>query len=137
MAKKKQKQLPKRKGEFLFHGKTVDELKNMDLDEFSKYVPSKQRRVIKRGFNELQEKLLDSVNAGEENIRTHVRSMIILPQMVGMDIGIHNGKAFTNVTIQPEMLGHVFGEYAPTRGLVRHGSAGVGSTKSSKFVPLK
>lgn len=137
MAKKKQKQLPKRKGEFLFHGKTVAELKDMSLDEFAKYIPAKRRRNIKRGLTPLQELVFERVNNGETDIRTHARNMVILPQMVGMEIGIHTGKEYNNVTIMPEMLGHVLGEYAPTRTSVRHGSAGVGSTKSSKFVPLK
>jgi len=39
--------------------------------------------------------------------------------------------------IMPEMIGHRFGEYSPTRNRVSHGSAGVGATRSSKFVPLK
>jgi small subunit ribosomal protein S19 len=41
------------------------------------------------------------------------------------------------VDLQPEMIGHRFGEFAPTRSKVTHGSAGVGATRSSKFVPLK
>jgi len=40
-------------------------------------------------------------------------------------------------TVMPEMIGHYLGEYSLTRGRVTHGSAGVGATRSSKFVPLK
>ena len=35
------------------------------------------------------------------------------------------------------MIGHFFGEFAMTRGRVQHGAAGVGATRSSKYVPLK
>ncbi len=63
--------------------------------------------------------------------------MIILPEMIGIDLEIHNGKKFSMVTVQPEMIGHYIGEYALTRNVVKHGSAGVGATRSSKFVPLK
>ena len=47
------------------------------------------------------------------------------------------GKSFEKVEVIPEMMGHYFGEYSMTRRRVSHGSAGVGATKSSKFVPLK
>jgi len=57
--------------------------------------------------------------------------------MIGTAIEIHNGKQFVGVELQPEMIGHRFGEFAPTRPKVNHGSAGVGATRSSKFVPLK
>jgi small subunit ribosomal protein S19 len=63
--------------------------------------------------------------------------MIIMPEMVGLNLEIHNGKQFEKVEVIPEMLGHYFGEYSLTRKRVAHGSAGVGATKSSKFVPLK
>ena len=70
-------------------------------------------------------------------VRTHLRDMIVLPDMVGKTVEIHSGKVFNRVTIMPEMVGHYFGEYAMTRGRVNHGSAGVGATRSSKYVPLK
>jgi len=73
----------------------------------------------------------------EGAIKTHVRDMIILPEMVDRKISVYSGREFVSVTIQPEMLGHRLGEFASTRKMVRHGSAGVGATKSSKFVPLK
>ena len=70
-------------------------------------------------------------------VRTHLRDMIVLPEMVGKTIEIYNGKTFNRVEIMPEMVGHYLGEYSLTRGRVSHGSAGVGATRSSKFVPLK
>ena len=74
---------------------------------------------------------------GKDNVRTHHRDIIIFPEMIGKSIEVYNGKTFVAVEVQPEMIGHRFGEFAPTRPKVSHGSAGVGATRSSRFVPLK
>jgi small subunit ribosomal protein S19 len=58
--------------------------------------------------------------------------MVIVPGMVGMKIGIHDGKNFTSIEITGNMLGHRLGEFALTRQKVKHGAAGVGATKGSK-----
>lgn len=139
MAKKSSSRLPKRKGEFTYRGRTVPELQELSLEEFAELLPSRERRSMKRGFTDGQKKVLHEFKEGKEGkkIRTHHRDMIILPEMIGQTIEIHNGKAFISVDLQPEMLGHRFGEFAPTRSKVSHGSAGVGATRSSKFVPLK
>jgi len=137
MAKKISSKLPKRKGEFTYRGKKMEDLQKLSLDEFAVLVPSRQRRTINRGFSEEHKKLLNKVRNRNENIRTHLRDMIVVPEMVGLKMGIHNGKEFVQVEIIPEMLGHYLGEYALTRGRVNHGAAGVGATRSSKFVPLK
>lgn len=136
MAKKSSSRLPKRKGEFTYRGKTVSELQELSLEEFAELLPSRERRSIKRGFTDGQKKVLHEFKEGKK-IKTHHRDMIILPEMIGQIIEIHNGKDFVSVDLQPEMVGHRFGEFAPTRSKVTHGSAGVGATRSSKFVPLK
>lgn len=63
--------------------------------------------------------------------------MIVIPEMVGTTFGIYDGHNFVEVTIEPEMIGHYFGEFAPTRQRVQHGDPGMGATRSSMFVPLK
>ncbi|MEM2861057.1 MAG: ribosomal protein S19 family protein, partial [Nitrososphaerota archaeon] len=70
-------------------------------------------------------------------IRTHAREMVILPEMVGLTIHVHNGKEFIPVQITPEMIGHRLGEFSITNKRVQHGRPGVGATKSSMYVPLK
>ncbi len=137
MARKEASKLPKRKGEFTYRGKTLEELKKMSLEEFAALVPSRQRRTIIRGLSEEHKKLLNKVRIKDPNIRTHLRDMIVVPEMVGMKINIHNGKEFSPVEIIPEMLGHYFGEFTLTRKKVTHGAAGIGATRSSKFIPLK
>ncbi len=137
MARKEASKLPKRKGEFTYRGKTLEELKKMSIEEFAALVPSRQRRTIIRGLSEEHKKLLNKVRIKDPNIRTHLRDMIVVPEMVGMKINIHNGKEFSPVEIFPEMLGHYFGEFTLTRKKVTHGAAGIGATRSSKFIPLK
>ncbi len=137
MAKKSTTKLPKRKGEFTYRGKTLQDLKKLSLEEFAELLPARQRRTISRGLGDEHKKILNKINDGDTTIKTHLRDMIILPGMVGLNLEIYNGKSFEKVEVIPEMLGHYFGEYSFTRKRVSHGSAGVGATKSSKFVPLK
>ena len=64
-------------------------------------------------------------------------TFIILPIMIGLTIKVHNGKEFHEVLIKNSMIGHLLGEYALTRRMVKHSSPGVGASRSSKFVPVK
>ena len=125
--------------EFKFYGKTVEQLKNMNMDEFAELLPSRMRRSLKRGLTEKQDKLLRDIQKAKpgDSIRTHCRDMIILPNFVGHTINIHNGKEFQRVDIQPDMIGHYLGEFALTRTKVKHTGPGVGATRSSKYMPLK
>jgi small subunit ribosomal protein S19 len=132
--------------EFIYRGYTLEELQQMPLDNVIDLFPSRQRRSLKRGFLPRQKKVLEKIRKlkKDENkggrpqiIKTHCRDMIVLPEMVGVTFGIYNGKEFTEVTIQPEMIGCYFGEFAPTRKRVEHGDPGMGATRSSMFVPLK
>jgi len=48
-------------------------------------------------------------------IKTWARSSMILPEMVGLTIGIHNGREFLPVLITESIVGHKLGEFSPTR----------------------
>jgi small subunit ribosomal protein S19 len=137
MAKKTQKRMPRRREEFTYHGYSVEDLQQMALSELLPLMPARARRKFDRGLSREHEKLLADVRSGDDNIRTHLRDMIIMPEMVGKTIEIHNGKEFQKVEIQPEAVFHYLGEFALTRRKVSHGSAGIGATRSSKYVPLK
>lgn len=119
---------------FRYRGKTLEELKAMDVREFSKLLKSRTRRMVLRQFNEINEFVNRSKVKIErkKTIKTHDRNLVVVPQMVGMRIHIYNGKTFVPVDIIGEMLGHRFGEFSLTRGKVKHGTAGIGSTKGSK-----
>ncbi|ADN36940.1 ribosomal protein S19 [Methanolacinia petrolearia DSM 11571] len=137
MAKKTQKRLPRRKEEFTYHGYKIEELQQMSLTELLPIMPSRARRKYNRGLSPGQEKLISDMREGKERVRTHLRDMVIMPEMIGKTIEVHNGKEFVKVELQPEAVFHYLGEFALTRRRVTHGSAGIGATRSSKYVPLK
>jgi len=137
MAKKTQKRMPRRREEFTYRGHTIADLQQMALSELLPLMPARTRRKFNRGLSREEEKLLTDIRSGEVPLRTHLRDMVIMPEMVGKTIEIHNGKEFQKVEIQPEAVFHYLGEFALTRKKVSHGSAGIGATRSSKYVPLK
>ena len=117
--------------EFTFRGKKLEELKAMSIPEFIKLIPANERRHLKRGLTVAEKALMRKLEAGKNNIETHARETVIIPMMVGKILKIHNGKEFTIVTITEDMLGHRLGEFALTRRIVKHGTAGVGATKGT------
>jgi small subunit ribosomal protein S19 len=131
--------------EFMYRGHTLNSLQGMSMDEFINLLPSRQRRSLQRGLTPEQRILLGKMREAQEalkkgndvTIKTHVRDIVILPEMVGMKILVHNGKEFLPVTIKPEMIGHYLGEFAITNKPVRHGTPGIGASRSSMYVPLK
>jgi len=137
MAKKAEKRIPSWKREFRYRGYTLEELQKMSLEELAEILPARARRKIRRGLPEHFINFLNKVRKSDKPVRTHYRDMIVLPEMVGKTIEIHNGKTFVPVTIMPEMIGHYLGEFALTRKEVKHSGPGVGATRSSKYVPLK
>jgi len=70
-------------------------------------------------------------------VKTHLRNMIVVPEMIGAQIGIYNGVAFNTVEIKPQMVGHYLAEFSISYKPVKHGKPGVGATNASKFTPLK
>ncbi|MBS3077478.1 ribosomal protein S19 family protein [Candidatus Pacearchaeota archaeon] len=123
-----------RKKEQNYRGKSLEELKELDVRESAKFMPSRSRRSVLRNFDVIQKFVKRCEKKLERNkrIRTHLRDIIIVPKLVGMTIGIHNGKAFQEITTTVEMIGHRLGEFAMSRGKVNHGAAGLGATKSSR-----
>ena len=126
-----------KKKEFAFRGKQIEDLKRLDIREFAKYLNSRERRTIMRNFQTIEKFVKESLKKGDKTIRTHLRDIIIVPQMVGMTISVHNGKEFNPVKIITEMLGHRLGEFNATRRPVKHGAPGVGATKSSAAMSVK
>lgn len=125
------------KKEFTLKGKTIEELKNMSLNELAQLLTARQRRSIKRGSNEQQKILLKKLRANKKNIETHCRDIIILPEMVGKIIKVYQGKEFVPVAIEPDMVGHYLGEFALTRKRVTHSAPGIGATRSSASLSVK
>jgi small subunit ribosomal protein S19 len=131
--------------EFSYRGHSLSSLTGMSMDEFINLLPSRQRRSLQRGLTAEQRILLEKLREAKEvqkqgkdaSLKTHVRDLIILPEMVGAKIAVHNGKEFVAMEIRPEMIGHYLGEFAITNKPVRHGTPGIGASRSSMYVPLK
>jgi small subunit ribosomal protein S19 len=131
--------------EFTYRGHTFEQLKSLSMDEFILLLPSRHRRSLQRGLKPDQRILLENIRAAKEAIdkgqnviiKTHTRDMVILPEMVGVTVLLHNGKEFSPVEITPEMIGHYLGEYSVTNRPVKHGQPGIGASRSSMYVPLK
>ena len=81
-----------------------------------------QKKILQRfrlqtnGFNQ---KLRAARAATEPNerpavVKTHLRNMIVVPEMIGSVVGVYNGKVFNTVEIKPEMVGHYLGEFSIT-----------------------
>ena len=123
--------------EFTWKGKLEEEAAKLDLAEFMKLIPSRSRRSLKRGMTEAQKALMKRVEAGENNVKTHCRDMVIVPAMVGKTLRIYNGKEYLPIVITAQMLGHYLGEFSHTRKGVTHSAAGIGATRSSKAVSAR
>ncbi len=127
------------KKQFKYRGKNLEELKEMDTREFAKLLSSKPRRFVLRNFQEI-EKFVSRCKMKQEKkkkIKTHKRDIVIVPQLVGMNIQVYNGREFIPIEIVGEMLGHILGEFSLTRGKITHSKAGVGATKGSKHKSKK
>ena len=69
--------------------------------------------------------LLKKADAARESgrsevIKTWSRRSTIMPQFVGLTFGVHNGRKFIPVSVTEDMVGHKFGEFAPTRTFIGH-----------------
>ncbi len=85
-------------------------------------------RSIKKGPF-IDAKLLKKVDALNRSglkavIKTWARSSTILPQMVGLTIGVHDGRRHVPIFITENMVGHKLGEFAFTRTFRGHGGKG-------------
>ena len=81
-------------------------------------------RSIKKGpyvFHKLLVKLQRAKDSKKKKvIKTWSRASMIIPDMVGQTIAVHNGKTFVPVFITENMVGHKLGEFSPTRNFKGH-----------------
>ncbi|MBT8190820.1 MAG: 30S ribosomal protein S19 [Saprospiraceae bacterium] len=81
-------------------------------------------RSIKKGpyvYHKLLKKI-DIAQASQKKsvIKTWSRASMVIPDMVGLTIAVHNGKTFIPVYVTENMVGHKLGEFAPTRTFKGH-----------------
>ncbi|WOK97122.1 40S ribosomal protein S15-like [Canna indica] len=131
---------------FSYRGVDLDQLLDMSLDELVKLFDARARRRFQRGLKRKPMALIKKLRKAKkeappgekpEPVRTHLRNMIIVPEMIGSIIGVYNGKTFNQVEIKPEMIGHYLAEFSISYKPVKHGRPGIGATHSSRFIPLK
>lgn len=128
-----------RKKELTYRGKTIEELKKLDIREFASLLKSNEKRTVLKQYDDIHRFILscnEKIQHGKP-IKTHTRRLVIVPRMVGMKINVHNGKEFVLVDVTIEMLGHRLGEFSVTRSKVKHGAAGIGATRSSASASVK
>ena len=125
--------------EFLFRGKKIEELKQIDIREFAKYLNSRNKRSLLRQYDKIGIfiKRCEKKKSKGKKIRVHDRSIIIVPALVGLKIFVHNGKDFVPLDITEEMIGHRLGEFVPTRKRIAHSAPGVGATRGSAALSVK
>ncbi|XP_044320290.1 40S ribosomal protein S15-like [Triticum aestivum] len=131
---------------FSYRGFDLDAVLDMSADNLIQVLPARAHRRFYRGFkrnslmlNRRLRKARMGAPAGEKPgaVKTHLRNMIIMPEMVGSQIAVYNGKTFNQIEIKPEMIGHHLAEFSISYKPVKHGRPGIGATHSSRFIPLK
>jgi len=93
-------------------------------------------RSLKKGpfVDESLLKKIESIGTVKEKkkvIKTHSRRSTVIPEMVGLTIGVHNGKKFIPVFITENMVGHKLGEFSPTRTFKGH------TSKTARAIKIK
>eukprot|EP00693_Jakoba_libera_P001138 EC689876.1.p2 GENE.EC689876.1~~EC689876.1.p2 ORF type:complete len:177 (+),score=69.12 EC689876.1:76-531(+) len=131
---------------FYFRGVELEDLVKIHKDQLIQLVHARARRRFKRGLKRQYIDLLQKLRNAKKNtvigekpdaVNTHLRDMIIVPEMIGSVVGVYNGKVFNAVEIKPEMVGHYLAEFSLSYVPVRHGRPGLGGSKSSRYIPLK
>jgi len=131
---------------FTYRGVDLDQLLDMNNEGLMELFTCRIRRRMTRGLKRKPMALIKKlrkkkkecpVNEKPDVVKTHLRNMIVVPEMTGSIVGVYNGKVFTQVEIKPEMIGHYLGEFSISYKPVKHGRPGIGATHSSRFIPLK
>jgi len=131
---------------FTYRGVDLDQLLDMNNEQLMELFVCRIRRKFSRGLKrkplalikKLRKKKKEApANEKPDVVKTHLRNMVIVPEMTGSIVGVYNGKVFTQVEVKPEMIGHYLGEFSISYKPVKHGRPGIGATHSSRFIPLK
>merc|ERR1711917_100905 len=131
---------------FTYRGVDLDQLLDMSNEQLMELFACRMRRKFNRGLKRKPMALIKKLrkkkkeapaNEKPDVVKTHLRNMVIVPEMTGSIVGVYNGKVFTQVEVKPEMIGHYLGEFSISYKPVKHGRPGIGATHSSRFIPLK
>merc|ERR1711915_879881 len=96
---------------FTFRGVDLDQLLDMSMDQLLEMMSSRVRRRFRRGLKRKHMALLKKLRSAKKEatdnekpavVKTHLRNMVIVPEMVGSIVGVYNGKVFNSVEVKPE-----------------------------------
>ena len=130
---------------YSYRGIDLDKLLDMSNQDLMELFRARARRKFSRGIKRKPITLLKKLRKAKretaygekpEPVKTHLRNMIIVPEMIGSVVGVYNGKQFINVEVKPDMIGHYLAEFSITYKPIRHGKGGMGG-KGQAYVPLK
>merc|ERR1712025_995964 len=118
---------------YTYRGVDLDQLLDMTQDQLMELYTCRIRRKFTRGLKRkpmalIKKKKECPVNEKPDVVKTHLRNMVVVPEMTGSIVGVYNGKVFTQVEIKPEMIGHYLGEFSISYKPVKHGRPGIGAT---------
>jgi len=130
---------------FTYRGVELSNLLDLSNEQFMELVHARARRRFQRGLTRKPMGLIKKLRKAKKEalpnekptpIKTHLRNMIIVPEMIGSQLGVYSGKQFNLVEVKPEMVGHYTGEFSMSYQPVKHGRPGLGAT-TARFIPLK
>jgi len=131
---------------YSYRGVDLEQLLDLSSEHLMDLVHSRARRRFQRGLKRKPMGLIKKLRKAKKEappeekpavVKTHLRDMIIVPEMIGSIVGVYNGKTFNQVEVKPEMIGHYLAEFSISYKPVKHGRPGIGATHSSRFIPLK
>ncbi|OXB70822.1 UNVERIFIED_CONTAM: hypothetical protein H355_005458 [Colinus virginianus] len=97
---------------FSYRGVDLDKLLDMEMDDLLELFRARQRRKFQRGIKRKATTLMKKLRISKlkcpygekpEPVNTHLRDLVVVPEMIGSVVGVYNGKQFINVEIK---VGH-------------------------------
>merc|ERR1712179_750342 len=108
---------------FTYRGVDLDQLLDLNNEQLMELFPCRIRRKYNRGIKRKPMALIKKLrkkkkeclpNEKPDVVKTHLRDMVIVPEMTESVAGVYNGKTFNQIEIKPEMIGHYLGEFSIT-----------------------
>merc|ERR1719326_1120243 len=133
-AQQPQKSSRARGKKFTYRGVELEKLLDLSNEELTDLFPARARRKFTRGVPRGPMTLLKKLRVAKKAtpygekptpVKTHLRNMIIVPEMIGSVVGVYNGKTFYNAEVKPEMVGTYLAEYSITYKPIHHGRPGL------------
>ncbi len=127
---------------FTYKGLELEKILDLSHEELLDFVNARARRRLQRGMKRKSLALIKKLRKAKEAcgpldkpaaVKTHLRNMIIVPEMIHSVVAVYNGKVFNLVEIKPEMVGLYLAEFSISYRPVRHGRPSLGAA-GQKFM---